>query len=103
MCVFHQGVIYFQPLGLLEDYRYGRARCYICRSRWDYHLLLAACHRMVASEKADVALFMLSLFLFTFASSCCSFGCSAGVGGMEKLLRHARGQLFTRPAFSPFD
>lgn len=51
------------------------------------------------SERADVVLFMLSLFLFTFASSHCSLGYSVGVDGMEKLLRHSLRQLFTRPGF----
>lgn len=51
------------------------------------------------SDRADVVLFMLSLFLFTFGSSRCSLGYSVGVGGMEKLLRHSLGQLFTRPGF----
>lgn len=34
-----------------------------------------------------------------FGSSRCSLGYSVGVGGMEKLLRHSLGQLFTRPGF----
>ena len=89
--------------GVLEDHHYafkGFAKdgtligCLLFVTAWS------------VSEKGDVVLFTLSLVLFTFAlSSHCSLGYSAGVGGVERLLRHPLEDKFLQDQqrFSPFD
>ncbi len=92
--------MYCQPLGLLEDYHYGKMG----------HSLAAHCLSQDGLYLKRVMWLCLGCLyiLFMFASSHYSLGCSVGVGGTDRLLRHSlvddSGTTFLQDQkrFSPF-